>query len=111
MLYKVQLKPRQWFHRNLFCFFPQQVLATASAVSRANMATSDWLRPFDFDGVFWSIPDQSKKQDGEGSETGERATQQKIFEGLGERIVEDVLNVSISAVERVAGRVDGGCRC
>eukprot|EP00752_Nemacystus_decipiens_P007745 g6923.t2 len=67
------------------------VLATASAVSRANMATSDWLRPFDFDRVFWSIPGQAKEA-GERSLAGEEATQQHIFEGLGEKIVEDVLN-------------------
>ncbi|CAM9625553.1 unnamed protein product, partial [Ectocarpus sp. 8 AP-2014] len=69
------------------------VLATASAVSRANMATSDWLRPFDFDRVFWSPPNQL---DGGGEKystwTNERATQQTIYEVLGERIVEDVLN-------------------
>lgn len=78
----------------IFCCCAQQVLATASAVSRANMATSDWLRPFDFDRVFWSIPGQAKKQAGEVSVASEQATQQNIFEGLGERIVEDVLNVS-----------------
>lgn len=59
------------------------------------MATSDWLRPFDFDRVFWSIPGQANKGDEEDSVASERATQQKLFEGLGEKIVEDVLNVSI----------------
>lgn len=57
------------------------------------MDTADWLRPFDFDRVFWSTPSQTK----EGSEecfASELATQQSVFEGLGERIVEDVLNVS-----------------
>lgn len=96
-------------HRNLLLSIPQQVLATASAVSRANMATSDWLRPFDFDRVFWSIPGQAKKGDGQGRVATEQATQQQIFEGLGERIVEDVLNVSMSAVERFFARDDGGC--
>ena len=76
-----------------------QVLATASAVSRANMTTSDWLRPFEFDKVFWSTPDQStpnepNRGDGEDGSANVFSTQQSVFEGLGERIVEDVLNVS-----------------
>lgn len=63
------------------------------------MATSDWLRPFDFDKVFWSTPDQStpneaNKGDGEDGSATVISTQQSVFEGLGERIVEDVLNVS-----------------
>ncbi|CAM9475926.1 unnamed protein product, partial [Ectocarpus sp. 13 AM-2016] len=69
------------------------VLATASAVSRANMATSDWLRPFDFDRVFWSPPNQlNGGREKDSAWTSERATQQTIYEVLGERIVEDVLN-------------------
>lgn len=92
------LSPRLRWHPNLF-FPPQQVLATASAVSRANMATSDWLRPFDFDRVFWSMPDQATKEDEKGTLASEQATQQKIFEGLGERIVDDVLNVSMATAE------------
>ncbi|CAM9186363.1 unnamed protein product, partial [Pylaiella littoralis] len=68
------------------------VLATASAVSRANMATADWLRPFDFDRVFWSTPSQTKGGSEEACSASERATQQSVFEGLGERIVQDVLN-------------------
>lgn len=62
------------------------------------MATSDWLRRFDFDRVFWSMTSQGQGQGGkaqeEGSSENERATQESIFEGLGERIVEDALNVS-----------------
>lgn len=76
----------------------QQVLATASAVSRANMATSDWLRPFDFDKVFWSpnesTPNEPSKGDGDDGSASVFSTQQSVYEGLGERIVEDVLNVS-----------------
>ncbi|CAM9143392.1 unnamed protein product [Laminaria digitata] len=72
------------------------VLATASAVSRANMATSDWLRPFDFDKVFWSpnesTPNEPSKGDGEDGSASVFSTQQSVYEGLGERIVEDVLN-------------------
>lgn len=75
------------------------------------MATSDWLRPFDFDRVFWSIPGQAKKEAGEDSVASERATQQNIFEGLGKRIVEDVLNVRIPPVEHISGRANEGCRC
>lgn len=93
----VVLPPYKSGHTPTCCLFIHQVLATASAVSRANMATSDWLRPFDFDRVFWSIPGQAIK-DGEDSVASEQATQQEIFEGLGEKIVEDVLNVSVSAV-------------
>lgn len=65
------------------------------------MATSDWLRPFDFDRVFWSTPNEpnntpneSTKGDGEQGSVNEFSTQQSVYEGLGERIVEDVLNVS-----------------
>lgn len=97
----IALATLRWYINYLaICFvcFLQQVLATASAVSRANMATSDWLRPFDFDRVFWSIPGNTKKENGDGSLPSEQATQQTIFEGLGERIAEDVLNVSISAL-------------
>lgn len=71
------------------------------------MATSDWLRPFDFDRVFWSIPGQANKEDREGGLASEQATQQKIFEGLGERIVEDVLNVSIFSVEGILALFTG----
>lgn len=72
----------------------QQVIATASAVSRANMATSDWLRPFDFDRVFWSAPSEPNTGNGEDGSANGFSTQQSVYEGLGERIVEDVLNVS-----------------
>ncbi len=37
---------------------------------------------------------QGGKAQEEGSSENERATQESIFEGLGERIVEDALNVS-----------------
>lgn len=78
------------------------------------MATSDWLRPFDFDKVFWSAPDgstpnEASKNDGEDGSANEFSTQQSVYEGLGERIVEDVLNVSARCprgVERLClGRV------
>jgi len=59
------------------------------------MATSDWLRRFDFDRVFWSTTSQGgNAQEEEGSSENKHATQESIFEGLGERIVEDALNVS-----------------
>lgn len=63
------------------------------------MATADWLRPFDFDRVFWSTPDESapnepSKDDGEEGSANVFSTQQSVYKGLGERIVEDVLNVS-----------------
>lgn len=82
------------------CFTRWKVLATASAVSRANMATSDWLRRFDFDRVFWSNPGEQGKKGGETRPSGGEglgnvpATQQSVYEGLGARIVEDALNVS-----------------
>lgn len=80
-----------------------QVVATASAVSRANMATSDWLRPFDFDQVFWSAPGENRKAKGQEASAKSTATQRSVYEGLGERIVEDVLNVSRALVRGSGG--------
>lgn len=87
-----------------------KVLATASAVSRANMTTSDWLRPFDFDKVFWSRSSNAKVSKSAGSsEEGEMeargedfmTTQNTVYEGLGERIVEDAVNVSQCPVSSI----------
>lgn len=67
------------------------------------MATSDWLRPFDFDRVFWSAPKQLNgggEEDSASAWTSERTTQQTIYQVLGERIVEDVLNVSQALDDR-----------
>lgn len=75
------------------------MLATASAVSRANMATSDWLRRFDFDRLFWSTPAEVTNGGGDGVSIKLPATQQCVYDGLGERIVEDVLNVSASILD------------
>lgn len=63
-------------------------------MNRANMGTSDWVRSFEFDQVFWSSLGETSLS--EGSETGEmrNATQQVVYEGLGEKIVDDALNVS-----------------
>lgn len=76
-----------------------KVVATALAVSRANMATSDWLRSFEFDRVFWSHPSGNNDDDGRSVHSSEdrtsaRATQQSVYEGLGRRIVDDAMNVS-----------------
>lgn len=67
------------------------------------MATSDWLRSFDFDRVFWSTPGRPSKgaEEGKGNDlASEQATQQSVFKGLGEKIVEDALNVSQSVCPR-----------
>lgn len=53
------------------------------------MATSDWLRPFDFDRVFWSNSTEESS-----ASLDLPATQQTLYEGLGAKIVEDVMNVS-----------------
>lgn len=86
------------------------MLATASAVSRANMATSDWLRRFDFDRVFWSTPSQPDiaREEEDGS-ANKHATQESIFEGLGERIVEDALNVSYAVAGCIFGGMENWC--
>lgn len=70
------------------------MIATASVMNRANMGTSDLVRSFEFDQVFWSSPGETSVS--EGSEAGgmRNATQQVVYEGLGERIVDDALNVS-----------------
>lgn len=89
--------------------FSAKVLATASAVSRANMATSDWLRRFDYDRVFWSHPQSRKDATDEGGSTVEEegadipATQGSVYEGLGERIVDDAINVSANRLFRRFG--------
>lgn len=76
-------------------------------VSRANMTTADWLRPFDFDRVFWSTPSVANKAGGgDGNEEGvasSPATQRSVYEGLGDRIVEDALNVSDDRVVESGG--------
>lgn len=72
------------------------------------MATSDWLRSFDFDRVFWSTPDKPSKGGEEGNNSGvasEQATQQSVFKGLGEKIVEEALNVSRSVCPRSVQRL------
>lgn len=91
------------------CPLHLKVLATASAVSRANMTTSDWLRPFDFDRVFWSHGEGPKSAGGsEGGGVEARgeyfvATQCTVYEGLGERIVEDAINVSVHTLFLLSG--------
>lgn len=65
------------------------------------MTTSDWLRPFDFDKVIWSNSSEAKAGDSSGEDGGNAsggsspASQRSVYEALGERIVDDALNVSI----------------
>lgn len=79
----------------LYAVYETQVLATASAVSRANMATADWLRHFEFDRVVWSCSRPNAEQQAlVGVGQAAEGKQQAVYEAVGGRIVEDVLNVS-----------------